>query len=57
MHPDMRPWNLKQRRKRYNMLPSACDVGSNALLGEGSGEVCALCNLNERVTHDCIDMK
>lgn len=57
MHPDMRPWNLKQRRKRYNMLPSSCDVGSNALLGEGSGEVCALCNLNERVTHDCRDMK
>lgn len=57
MHPDIRPWNLNQRQKSYNTLPSACDLGYNALLGEGSGEVCALCNLNERVIHGCVDIK
>lgn len=57
MHPDIRPWNLNQRQKSYNTLPSACDLGYNALLGEGSGEVCALCNLNECVIHGCVDIK
>lgn len=43
MHPDIRPWNLNQRQKSYNMLPSTCNLGYNALLGEGSGEMCMLC--------------
>lgn len=39
------------------MLLYTYNLGYNALLGEGSGEVCALCNLNEHVIHGRIEMK
>lgn len=42
MDPDIRPWTLNRRQGNHIMLPYTCNLGYNALLGEGSGK-CVLC--------------